>query len=88
MSCSNPTSFFVILRILRFNHIVSVIFPADEFVKIIVMAMNTIMTQGLRIVTISFFSLKQSKDNLSSFSCHSHSALYNVYPIALDRTER
>ena len=28
------------------------------------------------------------RGNVSSFSCHTHSALYNVYPLALDRTKR
>ena len=28
------------------------------------------------------------RGNVSNFSCHSHSALCNVYPVALDRTKR
>ena len=28
------------------------------------------------------------RGNVSGFSCHSHSAFYNVYPVALDRTKR
>ena len=42
---------------------------------------------------LSSFFLTQTllvlrRGNVSNFSCHSHSALYNVYPIALDRTKR
>ena len=38
------------------------------------------------ITILSCFVLKRG--NVSNFSCHSHSALYNVYPVALDRTKR